>query len=355
MSQQLEAVRALLAFARHGGVVGWRRLRRGRGRPSWTWMAETLVESLRAQTRERLSRASTPGARARPERAPEAEQGRRGNVRWRALRLAGVAAECYEPGAGQADVSVLFLHGGGYTSGAVAESREFLGRLVRATNARIIGVEYRLAPRHPFPAAVDDAVAAYMAMLDGEDRPRTPVMVGMSAGAGLAVATTLRLRDAGAPLPAAIACLCPWADLALDGPSCGDNAAWDWCIRDELAAQAAAYLGAASPREPLASPIHAELRGLPPMLVQAGGAEILLDDARRLAARARADGVQVDLQIWDDMFHAWQLYPDLIPQGQQAIQAIARFVQAHTDSAAATLAGAHGRRGAGAGAGDQHG
>lgn len=234
------------------------------------------------------------------------------------------------PGAAD-DRVIYYLHGGGYVVGSVDTHRDLIYRLSRAAAARVLAVNYRLAPEHPHPAAVEDAAAAYRWLISNGVRPSQIVVAGDSAGGGLTVATLVALRDAGDSLPAAGVCLSPWVDLEGIGESMTTKAAADPMInREDLLKSAAAFLGNADPRTPLAAPLYADLRGLPPLLIQVGTAEVLLDDAVRLAARARAAGVEVVLEPWEDMIHVWQFFAEMLPEGQQAIDRIGEFVRAKT-------------------------
>jgi monoterpene epsilon-lactone hydrolase len=226
---------------------------------------------------------------------------------------------------------IYYLHGGGYVIGSINTHREMVSRLSRAAGARVLILDYRLAPENPFPAAVDDSVAAYRWLLsDGVD-PARLVIAGESAGGGLTVATLVALRDASEPLPRAGICLSPWVDLECLGESMVTKAAMDPLVnRDGGLIWAKAYLGDADPRTPLASPLHADLMGLPPLLIQVGTAECLFDDATRLADRARAAGVDVTLEPWDDMIHMWHMFAAILPEGQQAIDRIGEFIHQHT-------------------------
>lgn len=233
------------------------------------------------------------------------------------------------PGA-RSDRTLLYLHGGGYCIGSLHSHRQLAADLSRAAGLRVLLLDYRLAPEHPFPAAIEDATAAYRFLLDGGADPRALAIAGDSAGGGLTAATLLALRDAELPLPAAAALLSPWLDLTLSGGSMTTRAVADPMVqRDGLQRMAEAYLAGADPRAPLASPLFAELRHLPPLLVQVGTAETLLDDATRFAARARAAGVEVTLEVWDDMVHVWQAFAFVLPEARDANARIGAFLQGH--------------------------
>ena len=230
--------------------------------------------------------------------------------------------------------TILYLHGGGYCLGSMNTHRDLASRLSRAAAARVLLIDYRLAPEHPHPAAVEDATAAYRWLLANGATPARTVVAGDSAGGGLTVATLLALRDARAPLPAAGVCLSPWVDLEASGESMTTKAAVDPMVqRDGLRMMADAYLAGRNPRSPLASPLYADLAGLPPLLIQVGTAETLLDDSTRLAERARQAGVTVTLEPWEDMIHVWQAFAMVLPEGQQAVERIGEFVRTHTPAA----------------------
>jgi monoterpene epsilon-lactone hydrolase len=203
-------------------------------------------------------------------------------------------------------------------------------RLSLATSMRVLGLNYRLAPEHPFPAAVDDVAAAYRWLLDSGIAPARIAIAGDSAGGGLALATTIATRDAGLPLPGAVVSLSPWVDLALTGASMDAKAGDDPIVsREMLLRWAKLYLGDHDARTPLASPLYASLHALPPLLIQVGASEVLLDDATRLAERASTGGVDTTLEVWPEMIHVWQAFAAILPEGRQAIARIGEFVRMH--------------------------
>ena len=226
---------------------------------------------------------------------------------------------------------LLYFHGGGYVSGSPATHRSLMVRLGQAANARVFAPDYRLAPEFPYPAALEDAWTAYWWLLAQGIAPGQIVVAGDSAGGGLTVALMLALRAAGMPLPAAGVCLSPWFDLALTARSMTTNYHSDYLNDAILHAAAAMYLGDRDLREPLASPLYADLRGLPPLLIQVGGAEMLLDDGRRFAARARKAGVDVTLEGYTGMVHVWHFTYLVEPRARQAVQAIGEFVGRRTE------------------------
>lgn len=246
----------------------------------------------------------------------------------------GVPAEWVTAAGVTGERTVLFFHGGAYHLGSPATLRRLLALISSAAQARVLSAGYRLAPEHPFPAAVHDALAAYRWLLARGPATRQIAIAGNSSGGGLALATLVALRDAGEPLPAAAVAISPWTDLELAGESRRTRAAADRMITPDGMAEAARwYLAGQDPRHPYASPVRADLRGLPPILIHVGDAEILLDDSTRLAARARAAGVQVTLEVWDDMPHCWHTFAGLLPEADQAIQRIGGWLREHTAAA----------------------
>jgi monoterpene epsilon-lactone hydrolase len=242
----------------------------------------------------------------------------------------GVSAEWICAPASRGDCAMLYLHGGCYGSGSIETHRDLMTRLAIAASMRVLGLNYRLAPEHPFPSAVEDAAAAYRCLLDTGIEPARIAIAGDSAGGGLALATTIASRDTGLPLPGAIVCLSPWIDLALTGASMVTKAGDDPIVsREMLRGWAKLYLGDNGARTPLASPLYADLHGLPPLLIQVGSAEVLLDDATRLAERASNPGVETTLELWPEMIHVWHTFAAILPEGRQAIARIGEFVRTH--------------------------
>ena len=222
---------------------------------------------------------------------------------------------------------MLFLHGGGYNSGSPAMYRHFTWRIAEAARARVLAIDYRLAPEHPFPAALDDAIAAYRWLLGRTDAQHIAVM-GDSAGGGLALALLLRLRDAREPLPAAAVALSPWADLALTGASLVSNAVSDPMLNaDDLPHIAAGYLAGADAHNPYASPLYGDFAGLPPTLLQVGSDEILRDDAVRVSEAMRRAGCRGECQVWPRMPHVWHLMAAVLPEARCAIAMIGNFIE----------------------------
>lgn len=241
-------------------------------------------------------------------------------------QVGGRTAEKLTPAEAVAGRRILYLHGGGYCLGGAASHRALAARLAVAAGAQVVLPEYRLAPEHPFPAALEDAVAACDELTrGGEDF----AIAGDSAGGGLALAAACAARDAGLPPPLRLALISPWADLRLTGASLTAPPAADPVLSPaQLAAFAWAYLGATPASNPLASPVLADLRGLPPMLIQAGGAEILLSDATALADAAAMAGCAVRLEVWPKMIHVWHAYSGQLTAGRLALDGAGRWLAA---------------------------
>ena len=252
----------------------------------------------------------------------------------------GVPAEWVVASEADFGRTMLYLHGGGYVIGSPDSHRGMAARLSRAALSRVLLIDYRLAPEHPFPAAVEDATAAYRWMLDQGIEPSQTTIAGDSAGGGLTVAALVALRDAGDPPPAAGIPISPWTDMEGLGESMTTKSSVDPIIqRDYLLEMAKIYLDGADPRDPLAAPIYADLTGLPPLLIQVGGSETMLDDATRLADRAEATGVDVTLEVWEEMIHVWHWFASMLPEGQQAIDRIGEYVLEKTGAPAFTSRG----------------
>ena len=245
--------------------------------------------------------------------------------------VGGVTAEWVSaPGASE-NKTVLYLHCGGYMIGSTRTHRLPMFYLSKASGARVLVLNFRLAPEHPFPAAVEDSLTAYRWLLAQGILPGNVVIGGDSAGGGLTLATLVALRYMGDPLPAAGISHSGWTDLANTGETFATKAEEDPLIDKEMVdTMAAAYLGNRSRTIPLASPYYADLRGLPPLLMQVGGAEVLLDDSIRTAERAREAGVDVTFKIWEGMPHVWQVFANFLPEAQQAIEECGEFIRKHT-------------------------
>jgi acetyl esterase/lipase len=224
---------------------------------------------------------------------------------------------------------ILYFHGGGYITMSARTHRSITSRLATWSDASVFSLDYRLAPEHPFPAALEDALAAYRALIAAGTPPAHIVVAGDSAGGGLALALLLALRAAVNPLPAAAVLFSPWTDLAATGNSIIDNNVADVLFFGSWVAPTARhYLGDTPATNPLASPVYADLTGLPPLLIQVSGSEVLLDDSRRVTENAKRSGVEATLQIWPGLPHGWHIFAPFLPEARAALRDAAGFIRA---------------------------
>jgi len=234
-------------------------------------------------------------------------------------KLAGLPVLASTTPGARTDQTLLYIHGGAFVIGNPTDYRSLSAELGRAAGVSAVSLDYRLAPEHPFPAAVDDCVAAYRALLEGGIKPADIVLAGDSAGGGLVISTLVAARDAGLPMPAGALTISPWVDLACTGSSMQSKIAADPSItREGLLANAALYLQGQPLNTALASPLYADLRGLPPVFVQVGPAEVLLDDAIRLVGALGAADVPVHLSVWPNMPHVWHIFGFMLSEGRDA-------------------------------------
>jgi epsilon-lactone hydrolase len=272
-----------------------------------------------------------PASRARTEKVPFRAKLARG---WR-IRIAHappLRGEWIEPTA-QSHAAhtrcILYFHGGAYIAMSARTHRSITSRLAAHGEARLFALDYRLAPEHPFPAALEDARAAWHALIETGIAPSRIVVAGDSAGGGLALALLVALRDEGETLPAAAVLFSPWTDLAATGQSIIDNDAVDPLLFGSwVAGMARYYLGDTPATNPLASPVYADLTGLPPLLVQVGDTEVLLDDSRRIVDNARQSGVEATLQIWPKVPHGWHIFAPILPEARAALRDAGDFIRA---------------------------
>lgn len=333
----MSRTRQATELARVTARVAARRLRRGPQHPHWSFRYEVVLAFLRARTHTPPKRPGVEGLRS----LRKALDGvgvmelRRDRVDWQPVSAGGVPAEWVLPRP-PGDRVILYLHGGGYAFGSVDSHRSLLANLARTTQARVLALDYRLAPEHPCPAAIDDVKAAYAWLLEQGVSPGSLHVMGDSAGGGLTLTALMALRDEGMPLPAGMALLSPWTDLEVTGPSVLRFAHDDYLgTKDSLYAFASHYVGSLSRRDPRVSPLYGDLAGLPPMLVLAGGVEVLLDDSVRLAERAREAGVDVRLHVEPDEVHVYPTFVDLTPPARDGLARIAAFVAETASSRAA--------------------
>lgn len=246
----------------------------------------------------------------------------------RSEQVCGMAVEWTSTPDASLDRVVLYLHGGGYSVGSIASHRHLVAQLGRSARTQSLAVDYRLAPEHAFPAAVEDCVAGYRFLLEAGFAASSIAIAGDSAGGGLTMATLLAARDARLPQPACAVCLSPWVDLEANGASMATKAAEDPLVkREPLLQLAATYLGDADPCAPLAAPLYADLKGLAPLLIQVGSAEALLDDAVRLAAAAGAQEVEARLEVWPEMIHVWHFFHPVLADGRRALDTAGSYIR----------------------------
>jgi acetyl esterase/lipase len=254
----------------------------------------------------------------------------KGDVKVTAIKAGRTKAEWIEPENAQQHRVILYLHGGGYCTGSPDTHRHLVANLCRASSARGLLVDYRLAPEHKFPAAIEDSLDAYQWLLGQGIDPKGMVIAGDSAGGGLAIATCMALRDANATLPAAVVAMSPWTDLALTGWTMLTNSKEDPSMTPHvLGLFVRHYLQGKSPTQPLASPLYGDFRGLPPMMVHVGSTEILRDDATRLSQKAEASGTDISVEVWDGMPHIFQFF-NWLPEARGSIARLGSFIKTRT-------------------------
>ncbi|MBV1883841.1 MAG: alpha/beta hydrolase [Pseudomonadales bacterium] len=243
------------------------------------------------------------------------------------IELGGVPTEEICPNDADPSKVILYFHGGGYALGSFVTHRSLVSDLARASGRNGYLIDYRLAPENVFPAPIEDAVSAYKGLLETKNISASDIVFGGdSAGGGMVMATLLKLKELNLPLPAAALCISPWVDLQMTGDTHQSKADVDPMVhKEDLAVWVEMYLKSTPADTPLASPIHGDLSGLPPLLIQVGSAETLLDDSRMLAANAKAAGVTVDLQEWEDMIHVWHHFAPMVEDGRKAISDIGTF------------------------------
>ena len=249
----------------------------------------------------------------------------------KAVTANGVPCELHTPPGADTKRVIMYVHGGGYVIGSLTSHRALVAELARAGNCQALAVDYRLAPEHVFPAAVEDSIAAYQWLCSSGYEPSNIVIAGDSAGGGLTAGTLVGLKDAGLSLPAAGVCISPWADMEATGETYQTRKDIDPMVSQALIKpMGETYIGKGDFRAPTASPIYADLSGLPPLLIQVGSAEVLYSDAETLANNAKAAGVEVTLEEWTDMIHVWHLFFEQLTDGRKAIARIGEFVKEKT-------------------------
>ncbi|MFX0004266.1 MAG: alpha/beta hydrolase [Candidatus Hodarchaeota archaeon] len=247
------------------------------------------------------------------------------------IDIDGVSSMWFKTPNAHEDKVVLFLHGGSYIAGSIDISKYHAVYISRVSNTQLLGINYRLAPEHPFPAALDDAVKVYKWLIKERGFSSEKIaIVGVSAGGGLAIATLLKLRDLGLELPLAAVCISPWVDLAFTGETFKTRAKLDpLTTPDGLEFAASLYIGDNNPKNPYISPVYANLNNLPPLYIMAGTDEVLYDDSVRLAENAIAVGLDATLDIWEDMIHGFPVFASVVPESREAIEKVGKFLRKH--------------------------
>jgi epsilon-lactone hydrolase len=316
-------LRLLVHGLRALAVVVLRRSRGERLRPSWPFRFEVVVELMRVHSRwlaklepEALRRAANDLAQPLPP-----------NITLHLESIAGVPCTWFTPPEAAREI-LVFVHGGAYVFGSAQQARGNIAELALRTRRRVVAPDYRLAPEHPWPAAPDDLALVYRALLDRGLSPQAIGVAGESAGAGVALSALQRLRDARVPLPSSCVLLSPAVDLCADSPSWTTNRGVDYGDPSSILAWNRMYAGTHALTDASVSPLRADCSGLPRLLVVAGTAELLVDDARALAAKAREAGVATELVLGEDMVHAYPAFGSLAPHAEAAWQAIERFLRA---------------------------
>jgi acetyl esterase/lipase len=301
------------------------RLRQGPSAPSWSWTLEWLIAAYRDALTDSM-RFDPARIRALTLRPP----GRRPDLALESVELGGAPALRMQVPGASPPRTVLYIHGGGFVVGSPQTHLDLASSIAIGSDACVWSLDYRLAPEHPFPAAPDDVFNAYRALLERGVDPSRLVVAGDSAGGTLTLGLLIQLRQRGLPLPAAAVLISPAPDIALPGKSWESNRRTDYLTREIAAYWIGLYVQRHERSDPALSPIRADLRGLPPLLVQAGSAETLRDDIASLAEALRRASVDVTHSEYADMPHVWHMFRAQLPAARQAIDEIASFVRKHS-------------------------
>lgn len=336
----MHPLHALATLSRTAARTAWRRARQGPLRPGWSFIFETVQAWLRELPRSR-DEATLRAKRATANRRTLSSPAQR-EVTYTPVDAGGVPALWVTPKAGAAETTVLYLHGGGYVLGSPQSYRGSTAQLAVDGGARLLVPDYRLAPEHPYPAALEDALAAWRWLLKTTE-PSRVVVAGDSAGGGLALSLLLALRDAGEPMPAGAVLLSPWVDLTCEAKSHVALAASDFLDKEELCFWGRCYAGTLDPGDPRISPLRASLSGLPPLYLQVGNAELFHEPVCELAERARAAGVPVTLDVREGMPHVPSAFGGMLPLAREAAvragEAVRRLAEGAETGAAGKASG----------------
>ncbi len=309
-----------------------RRMFRGPMRESWNWKYEVLVRLTRVSYDVLAKKGPNRYNRVFEKLQPKIDGG---GATIQVSETFGAPGHWFIPENNNGSV-ILYLHGGGYVYGSAKTHGKLIGQIACAASSKALALDYRLAPQHPQPAAIEDVCAAFRNLVRTGISPRQIVVAGDSAGGGLVVSALVALRDAGDRPPAAGVCISPWVDLACSDESFASNSQYDPVTREACLVAASAYLNGSNPRTPEVSPLFADLKGLPPLLIHAGGLEVLRDQISQFATRAKSAGNEVEIHVYEDMVHVWHLYSGFTPEADKAIVEIADFIKSKTGHAEET-------------------
>jgi len=318
-------LRSLLLLLWVSLLVTVSRLRHGPRLSGWTWVVETTTTFLRLQERVAFGLPTIAQQREYMD-ALVARSSQLAHMQIEAVEAGGVKGQWFVPRTAAGTSVVLYLHGGGYAFSIRAHDN-LIAFVALAAQARTFALDYRLTPEHLFPAQLEDAQAAYHWLLSSGIAPQHIVVAGDSAGGNLALTLLLALRDAQQPLPRLAVCLCPWTDMDSSYRSLKENEPYDWIEQRMVVQWAEWFCRGTDPENPLVSPVHADLRGLPPIYIQAGDAELLIDMIRVFAGRAQEQGASVSLEVWKQMNHVFQAYGPITQQSKEALQRIKEVIQ----------------------------
>jgi monoterpene epsilon-lactone hydrolase len=303
-----------------------RRIFRGPMRESWNWKYEILVRLTRVSYNVLAKKGPYRYNRVFEKLQPKIDSG---GATIKVSETFGAPGHWFIPEKDNGSV-ILYLHGGGYVYGSAKTHGKMIGQIACASSSKALALNYRLAPQHPQPAAIEDACTAFRSLVKSGISPKQIIVAGDSAGGGLVVSAFVALRDAGDVLPAAGVCISPWVDLTCSDESFASNSQYDPVTREACLVAASAYLNGSSSRTPEVSPLFADLKGLPPLLIHAGGLEVLRDQACEFAKRAKSAGNEVEIQVYEDMVHVWHLYSGFTPEADKAIGEIGDFIKSKT-------------------------
>jgi acetyl esterase/lipase len=306
-------------------LVMMSRLRHGPRLSGWTWVVETTTTFLRLQERVAFGLPTIAHQREYMD-ALVARSSELAHMQIEAVEAGGVKGRWFVPRTAAGASVVLYLHGGGYAFSIRAHDN-LIAFVALAAQARTFALDYRLTPEHPFPAQLEDAQAAYHWLLSSGIAPQHIVIAGDSAGGNLALTLLLVLRDAQQPLPGLAVCLCPWTDMDSSSRSLKEKEPYDWMEQRMIMQWAEWYCRGTDPQNPLVSPVHADLRGLPPIYIQAGDAELLIDMIRMFVRKAQEQGIPISLEVWKQMNHVFQAYGTITPQSKEALLRIGEVIQ----------------------------